>query len=181
MSSLANHAADAVRAEAQGAAAAPASPTSDPKRWYVLGMLTLVYATMHMDRHIVTLLLEPIKLEFALTDTQLGFLAGLSFAIAFSAAGIPLGLLVDRVNRVRLLSVLITLWSGLTFICGFATSYLMLVLARIGIGCAESGGSPTSSSLIGDFFRRKERPVAFGVYHTGTQIGSIIGFAAAGQ
>lgn len=165
--------------EEKQASGNPAASSGRSARWYVLGLMVLAYAIMHMDRQIVTLLLEPIKQEFELSDSQLGFLAGLSFAIAFSAAGIPLGLLVDRVHRVRLLATLITVWSGLTAICGFANSYLMLVLARIGIGAAESGGSPTSSSLIADYFRRKERPLAFGIYHTGTQIGSIIGFAAA--
>lgn len=156
-----------------------ASVPDSPTRWYILMLMVFAYAIMHMDRQIVTLLLEPIKLEFGLSDSQLGFLAGLSFAIAFSAAGIPLGLMVDRVNRVRLLASLTAIWSGLTALCGFASSYLVLVIARIGIGAAESGGSPTSSSLIADYFRRKERPLAFGIYHTGTQIGSIIGFAAA--
>ncbi len=159
--------------------ASNSEPQADPKRWYVLGMLVLIYATMHMDRQIVTLLLEPIKHEFDLSDSQLGFLAGMSFAIAFSAAGIPLGMLVDRVHRVRLLAVLMTIWSGLTAVCAMAGSFTALVAARIGIGAAESGGGPTSSSLIGDYFGRRERPLAFGIYHTGTQIGSIIGFAGA--
>lgn len=155
------------------------TPPADKKRWYSLGILVLIYATMHMDRQIVTLLLEPIRLEFGLSDSQLGFLAGMSFAISFAVAGIPLGMLIDRLPRVRLLAGLMTIWSGLTLLCAFAGSYAALVAARIGIGAAESGGSPASSSLIGDLFGRKERPLAFGIYHTGTQIGSIIGFAAA--
>jgi MFS family permease len=147
--------------------------------WYVLSLLVLVYAFHHMDRQIVTLLLEPIKHEFALSDGQLGFLAGLSYAIAFGLAGIPLGLLVDRVHRVRLLSTLLGIWSGLTVLCGFAGSFAALVLTRVGIGAAESGGTPTNMSLIADYFSRRKRPTAMGIYYMGTQIGTIIGFALA--
>ncbi|MDB5968032.1 MAG: hypothetical protein JWQ90_482 [Hydrocarboniphaga sp.] len=154
-------------------------PAASGYRWYVLSLLVLVYAFHHMDRQVVTLLLEPIKREFLLSDTQLGFLAGLSYAISFGIAGIPLGLLVDRVHRVRLLSVLLTVWSGLTALCGFAGGFASLVIARIGIGAAESGGTPTNVSLIADYFKRKDRPTAMGIYYMGTQIGTIIGFAVA--
>ncbi|MGH8443986.1 MAG: spinster family MFS transporter [Solimonas sp.] len=148
-------------------------------RWYVLTLLVMVYAFHHVDRQVVTLLLEPIKHEFMLSDGQLGFLAGFSYAIAFGIAGIPLGLLIDRVHRVRLLASLLTVWSGLTALCGFAGSFTALVLARIGIGAAESGGTPTNMSLIADYFKRKDRPTAMGIYYMGTQIGTIIGFAVA--
>jgi len=148
-------------------------------RWYVLSLLVMVYAFHHMDRQVVTLLLEPIKHEFLLSDSQLGFLAGFSYAIAFGLAGIPLGLLVDRAHRVRLLSGLLAIWSGLTALCGFAGSYGALVAARIGIGAAESGGTPTNMSLIADYFKRKDRPTAMGIYYMGTQIGTIIGFTVA--
>lgn len=148
-------------------------------RWYVLGLLVTVYAFHHVDRQVVTLLLEPIKHEFMLSDSQLGFLAGFSYAIAFGIAGIPLGLLIDRVHRVRLLATLLLIWSGLTAVCGFVGSFAALVLARIGIGAAESGGTPTNMSLLADYFRRSERPTAMGIYYTGTQIGTIIGFAVA--
>jgi predicted MFS family arabinose efflux permease len=148
-------------------------------RWYVLGLLVMVYAFHHMDRQVVTLLLEPIKHEFDLSDSQLGFLAGFSYAVSFGIAGIPLGLMVDRVHRVRLLSVLLTIWSGLTALCGLAGSFGALVLARIGIGAAESGGTPTNMSLIADYFSRRDRPTAMGIYYMGTQVGTIIGFAVA--
>lgn len=160
---------------------APVASTAAPSRyrWYVLGTLVLIYAMHHMDRQIVTLLLEPIKHEFELSDSQLGFLAGLSYAIAFGIAGLPLGWLVDRVHRVRLLSGLLFIWSGLTALCGIASSYSSLILARIGIGAAESGGTPTNMSLLADYFDRKSRPMAMGIYYTGTQIGTIVGFAVA--
>src|SRR5215207_7289154 len=82
--------------------------------WYVVTVLLGVYMVHHLDRMVVALLLEPIGRDFQLSDSQLGLLAGLAYAIPFAIAGIPLGMLVDRVNRVRLLTVLLTAWSGLT-------------------------------------------------------------------
>jgi MFS family permease len=146
---------------------------------YVLGVLLAVYALHHMDRQVVTLLLEPIKHEFALSDSSLGFLAGLCYAVAFAAGGVPLGLLVDRVHRVRLLALLIAIWSGLTALCGLAGSYLWLVLARIGVATAESGATPTNLSVLSDYFGPKRRPMAVGVYMMGPHIGTVIGFAVA--
>ncbi len=147
--------------------------------WYVLAVLLAVYALHHMDRQIVTLLMEPIKHEFALTDSQLGFLAGLCYAVAFAIGGIPLGLLVDRVHRVRLLAVLIAIWSGLTALCGIANGYLWLVLARIGVATAESGATPTNLSILSDYFGPKRRATAVGVYTMGPHVGTVIGFAIA--
>jgi MFS family permease len=160
-------------ASAQGAQRRAAYP------WYVLGVLLLVYALHHMDRQIVTLLLEPIKHEFGLSDSQLGFLAGLCYAIAFAVGGIPLGLLVDRVHRVRLLAVLIAIWSGLTALCGIANSYLWLVLARVGVATAESGATPTNLSVLSDYFSPRRRAGAVGIYTMGPHIGTVIGFAVA--
>ena len=149
-------------------------------RWYILSLLLTVYMVHHLDRQVVSLLLEPIGAEFELTDSQLGLLAGTVYAIAFAVAGMPLGLLVDRVHRVRLLSALIAVWSGLTALCAMATSFSMLVLMRIGIGAAESGGTPTNLSLLSDYFERRRRSTAVGIYMMGPQLGTIVGFAVAG-
>jgi len=157
--------------------AATPDPAAYPR--YVLGVLLAVYALHHMDRQVVTLLLEPIKHEFALSDGSLGFLAGLCYAVAFAAGGVPLGLLVDRVHRVRLLALLIAVWSGLTALCGLAGSYLWLVLARIGVATAESGATPTNLSVLSDYFGPKRRPMAVGVYMMGPHLGTVIGFAVA--
>lgn len=148
-------------------------------RWYVLTVLLAVYALHHMDRQIVTLLLQPIKQDFALSDSQLGFLAGLCYAVSFALSGLPLGLLIDRANRVRLLAVLIAIWSGLTALCGFAASYVWLVLARIGVAAAESGATPANMSILADYFEARRRGTAFGVYYMGPHLGTIIGFAVA--
>ena len=149
-------------------------------RWYVLGVLVCVYMMHHLDRMVLTLLQEPIKHEFNLSDSQLGLITGFAFAISFGIAGIPLGMLVDRTRRVRLLAALLTIWSGLTAFAATSTSFLHLFLIRIGIGAAESGGTPTNLSLISDYFVKGRRSTAVGIYLIGSQVGTILGFALTG-
>lgn len=143
-------------------------------------VLLCVYMVHHLDRMVVTLLLDPIGKEFALSDSQLGLLAGLAFAVPFALAGLPLGMLVDRVNRVRLLTALLSFWSGVTALAAFATGFWTLLLARVGVAAAESGGTPTNVSLISDQMPPAKRATALGVYYMGTSIGTIIGFSVAG-
>jgi predicted MFS family arabinose efflux permease len=134
----------------------------------------------HLDRMTISLLLEPIGREFGLSDGQRGLLAGLGYALPFAIAGIPLGMLIDRVNRVRLLATLLTIWSGLTALCALATGFWGLLLARVGVGAAESGGTPSNISILSDYFPPSRRSRAFGVYYMAPHLGTIIGFAAAG-
>ena len=148
--------------------------------WYVVVVLLLVYMVHHLDRMIITLLLDPIGREFKLSDSQLGLLAGLAYAVPFALAGLPLGMMVDRVNRVRLLTSLLTVWSGLTALSAFATGFWSLLLARVGVAAAESGGTPTNVSIIADAVPAQRRASALGVYYMGAQLGTIIGFAVAG-
>lgn len=160
-------------------------PTATEQRdrrraWYVVVVLLMVYMVHHLDRMIVTLVMEPIRQEFALSDSQLGLLAGLAYAIPFALAGIPLGMLVDRVNRVRLVTVLLTVWSGLTALSALATGFWTLLLARVGVAAAESGGTPTNVSIISDQVPPERRATALGVYYMGSGLGTILGFAAAG-
>lgn len=156
--------------------------TVQPTRssWYVLGLLLLVSALHYLDRQVVSLLLEPIRAEFDLSDSQAGMLAGTAYAVAFAICGIPIGFLVDRVHRVRLLAGLLSVWSGLTALCAFPNSYAMLLLARVGVGAAESGAMPTSLSILSDYFDRTRRSFAVGVYKVGPQLGMIVGFAVIG-
>lgn len=149
-------------------------------RWYVLGVLVCIYMMHHLDRMVLTLLQEPIKHEFGLSDSQLGLITGTAFAISFGIAGIPLGMLVDRTNRVRLLAALLTIWSGLTAFAATSSHFLHLFAIRVGIGAAESGGTPTNLSLISDYFARGKRSTAVGIYLIGSQVGTIVGFALTG-
>ncbi|RFB06247.1 spinster family MFS transporter [Parvularcula marina] len=149
-------------------------------RWTALIILTIVYTVYNIDRNLVVILAEPIKAEFGLSDSQLGLLTGTSFAIAFGLAGIPIGLLVDRVNRVRLISALLAIWSIVTFLCGFVRTFTLLILTRIGVGVAESGAAPTCLSILSDFFPKHRRGTAFGLFYLSTPIGLGIGFAIGG-
>lgn len=148
-------------------------------RWYVLGVLVLVYMMHHLDRVVFSLLQEPIKEEFMLSDAQLALVSGTVFAIAFGIAGLPLGYLADRTRRVTLLSSIVVVWSGLTAVASFATHFTHLLLLRVVIGAAESGSTPTNLSILSDYFKDK-RPTAIGIYMMGAQLGTLVGFALTG-
>jgi len=140
--------------------------------WIALAGLTLVYTIHTVDRNIVSALVEPIKREFALSDRAVGALSGLVHSMAFAVAVIPMGWLVDRVNRSRLLGLLFAVWSGMTFMSGFATGYLGLLLARFAVGAAEAGSSPTCMSLISDYFPPRRRASAIGLFYLSTAVGT---------
>lgn len=151
-----------------------------PHRWYVLIVLSVVYTLYNVDRNLVVILAEPIRAEFALSDTQLGFLTGMSFALAFAIAGIPLGFLTDRMNRTRLLAMLLTVWSAVTALCAFVRTFPTLLLTRVAIGAAESGAAPTSLSILSDYFPKTQRGRAIGVFYMATPVGLALGFAIGG-
>ena len=114
-------------------------------RKYALGILLIGYIINFVDRSILSLLLEPIKLELALTDSQPGFLGGLAFAVFYTFLGIPIAALADRRSRVKILAVSMVIWSAMTAICGLANNFLTLLLARIGVGVGEAGASPPAT------------------------------------
>lgn len=150
------------------------------RRWYVLAVLTVVATLNTIDRNLVPALAEPIRAEFGLNDTQFGFLAGMVFAVAYSVIGVPIGLLVDRMNRVRLLATLQGFWSGATIAGGLAASFTGLIFARMAVAGAESGGNPTSVSLISDYFPRNRRATAIGFYFSHGALALFIVFSLAG-
>ena len=92
-------------------------------KWYALGMLTLVYTSSHVDRQIMAITLEPIKRELGASDTQMGFLIGLTFAVFYATLGMPIAMLADRVNRRNIIAAAVTIWSGMTVLCGYAGSF----------------------------------------------------------
>jgi MFS family permease len=147
------------------------------RRYYVLGLLTVIYALNFLDRTIFNVLIEPIKKEFSLSDTTMGLLAGFGFVLFYSVLGIPIARLADRFNRRNIVSIALAFWSAMTVFCGMASSVatLALALARIGVGIGESGGTPASQSIIADLFSKNERPRALGVYAIGTYLGVFLG------
>lgn len=163
-------------------AAAPTNPAENTKyRYLVMFLLFLVYAFNFLDRQIISILAIPIRDELGLTDRQLGLLGGLAFAFLYSTLGVPIAWLADRANRTWIITGALTLWSGFTAACGFATNFWQLFLARVGVGIGEAGGVAPSYSLIADYFPPKSRARALAVYSLGIPIGSAFGVIAGAQ
>jgi MFS family permease len=141
-------------------------------RGYILAALLAVYTFNFIDRTILTIVQEPIRKEFGLTDTLLGLLGGPTFAFFYTFLGIPIARLAERQNRMTILSICLALWSGMTALCGIATSYVTLLLPRIGVGVGEAGCTPTANSVIGDYFPAETRSTAVAVYAMGVPIGA---------
>ncbi len=150
------------------------------QRRYTLLMLMLVFMFSHIDRSIVGILAEPIKGEFGLSDTQLGTLTGLAFALVYATLGIPLALLADRSNRRNIIVAAVAVWSTMTALSGLAANYSQLVLARIGVGVGEAGSTPQSHSMIADLYPQNERARALAVFSLGVSLGVTIGFLVGG-
>ncbi len=143
-------------------------------RHYALGVLTLAYVLNTFDRRILSILLEPIKLEFGLSDLYLGLLGGVAFALFYATFSIPIAFWADRSNRKTVLALAVLVWSAMTVLCGFAPTFLMLVLARIGTAIGEAGGSPPSHSLIADYFSTQRRGTALSIYALGAPAGAML-------
>jgi predicted MFS family arabinose efflux permease len=143
-------------------------------------LLVLVFTSSHVDRQILAILLQPIKLEMQLSDTQLGFLSGVAFAIFYATLGIPMAMWADRGNRRNLIALALATWSGMTALCGLATNFWQLAAARIGVGVGEAGSSPPSHSMIADMYPPSERATAMGTFSLGINLGLMAGFLAGG-
>jgi len=126
-------------------------------------MLTVAYAFNFIDRQILVIIQESIKQEMGLSDAQLGLLSGFSFALVYITAGIPIAYWADRGNRRNIISLAVAVWSGMTAVSGFAQNYLQLLMARIGVGIGEAGGSPPAHAMISDYYAPSERGTAMGI------------------
>ena len=156
--------------------------TEDVRRYrrYVLFVLLAVFTSSHVDRHILNILLESIRQEFTLTDTQLGLLSGVAFAIFYATLGVPLAMWADRGNRRNLVVLSLSIWSLMTALCGMAGNFVQLLLYRIGVGVGEAGANPPSHSMLADLFPPEERSTAMGIFGAGANFGVLIGFLLGG-
>jgi len=163
----------------------PAADSSHPllrpayTRWLVF-VLLLVSIFNFADRAILSVLAQPIKEDLQLTDTDLGILQGLGFAILYSVLGVPIGLLAERTRRTRLLAICITAWSAMTVACGFATNFVTLLLGRVGVGVGEAGAQPVTNSLISDHFAPNRRGSMLAITLLGAPIGFLLGQSVGG-
>lgn len=156
------------------------SINSSRYKWFVLFVLTLVFALNFFDRQLIVILQEPIKAELGLTDTQLGLLTGLSFAIFYSVLGIPIARFSDRNNRRNVISAAMAVWSIFTAFTGSVQNFLQMFLVRMGVGVGEAGSGPASLSIIADYFPIEKRGRAFAIYSMGIYIGLFLSFVLAG-
>jgi MFS family permease len=147
-------------------------------RTFVLVLLTLVYGFNFIDRQIVGILAPFIQKDLDLTNTELGLLIGLAFAVFYTCVAIPIAWLADRYNRVNILSIALATWSGFTALTGLATNFVQIGLARMGVGIGEAGGSPPSHSIISDMYPKEERASALGVYSMGIPLGVMAAYFA---
>lgn len=147
---------------------------SSSYRAYVLFALLIVYIFNFIDRSLISVLGEPIRETFALSDLQIGLLSGLAFAILYTLLGIPFAMLAERRSRTWIISIALAAWSAMTVACGMAQNTFQFALARVGVGVGEAGCSPPSHSLISDYFPPEKRASALGIFALGIPIGTMI-------
>ena len=153
---------------------------TDRQRKYTLFMLVLVFTSSHVDRQIMGILGQPIKESLLITDTQLGLLTGIMFAVFYATLGMPMAMWADRNNRRNLISFSVFLWSLMTALCGAANNFMQLLLLRIGVGVGEAGSNPPSHSMIADLYPPEKRSTAMAIFGTGINWGILIGFLVGG-
>ena len=151
--------------------------SSNRMRGFTLAMLCFIYVLNFLDRQLVSILAKPIQDGLQITDSQLGYVTGVYFALFYCFIAIPVGWLADRTNRVRVLSLACGLWSAATIACGMAANYGQLVGARMAVGIGEAGGVPPSYAIISDSFPRERRGTAMGIFNLGPPLGSALGVA----
>ena len=161
-------------------AASMISPQSRYYPWALLAVLWIAYLSSAFDKIVISLLVEPIKVDFGLSDTKMGLLLGPAFIIVFAVASFPMGILVDRVNRTRLLAVAVGIWSLMTGLCGLASSFWLLFFARAGIGLGQAALTPAGYSLISDSFKKERLGLALGIFIMGGAVGAGLSFVVGG-
>ncbi|MNZ74921.1 Hexuronate transporter [compost metagenome] len=147
---------------------------------YALGVLTIIYVFNYIDRQLMAILIEPVKAEFGISDTQVGLLSGLTFAVFYTLFGFPLGRLSDRIGRKPVIALACIAWSAMTMLCGLAGSFLFLVLARIGVAIGEAGGTAPSMAMVSDLYPPQRRSTALSVLMLGSSLGAVFGLGLGG-
>lgn len=156
------------------------TPTLSPARWYVVLILSLVYAINIADRYVVSTVLEPIRIEFQLSDAGVGWLTGVSLALFYITVGLPIARIADRANRRNIVAIALITWSAMTALLGLTQNFWQFLLARIGVGIGEAGCTPPSTSIIADNFPRGRRAYALTVWALGLPVGAWLGSSVAG-
>lgn len=148
--------------------------------WSVVLLFVIAYSLSFLDRQILSLLVEPIKGDLHVSDTQIGLLQGLAFSLFYAILGIPIGRFSDNSNRRNIITIGVFFWSLMTMVCGFAKNYTFLFLARMGVGVGEAALSPAAYSIMADIFPKERLGAAMGVYGTGIFVGAGISMLLGG-
>ena len=158
-----------------------ADPHSPPLRnWLTLVLLFAVALSNYLDRSIITILQVPMKAELGLSDTQLGAMTGVAFAVCYTALGLPMSRLADRTSRKLVLTAAVTIWSIMTILCGFAGGFVFLFLARVGVAVGESAGAPVSHALVAQHFPLRRRALAMALWSLAIPGGAMLGLGLGG-
>lgn len=147
------------------------------RRNAALVMLFVVGTINFVDRQLLSVLVEPIRAEMDFSDTQFGLLTGLAFALFYAAMGVPVAMVADRWNRIKLIGIACVVWSGFTAACGFASNFWQLALMRFGVGAGEAGGTAPSLSVLADYYPPAQRPLAIGIFTCNGPFGVFVGAA----
>ncbi len=147
------------------------------RRNFALGMLFVVGTINFVDRQLLSVLVEPIRADMQFSDTQFGLLTGLAFALFYAAMGVPVAMIADRWNRVKLIGLSCIVWSAFTAACGLASNFWQLALMRFGVGAGEAGGTAPSLSVIADLYPPAKRPFAIGLFTCNGPFGVFVGAA----
>jgi len=156
---------------------------STPVTWrthYALFVLASIYVFNYIDRQLMAILIEPVKLEFGISDTGIGLLSGVTFAVFYTVFGFPLGRLSDRIGRKPVIAFSCIAWSLMTMLCGMAGNFLTLVLARVGVAVGEAGGTAPSVAMVSDLYPANRRSTALSVLMLGSSLGAIVGLGLGG-
>ena len=149
--------------------------------WYVVSILTLTYTVSFIDRQIMALMIDPMRHDLNISDTQVSLLIGLAFAVFYTLLGIPIARLADRYSRRKIIAAGIVAWCVMTAACGLVRTYAQLFLVRVGVGVGEAALSPSALSMISDYFPKRTRVRAIGVYNMGISLGAGMAMILGGQ
>lgn len=158
----------------------PAAPERSSYQWYIVIICMVAYILSFVDRQILSLMIEPIKADLMLSDTQFSLLQGLAFSLFYAFMGVPIAALADKKSRVKIISVGIAFWSLATAACGLSKNFIQMFLARLSVGAGEAALSPAFYSIVADLFPKHKLGRALGVYAIGAFIGSGLAFLIGG-
>lgn len=158
----------------------PASSERSAYQWYVVIICMVAYILSFVDRQILSLMIEPIKHDLMLSDTQFSLLQGLAFSLFYAFMGVPIAALADKKSRIKIISAGIAFWSFATAACGLSKNFIQMFLARLGVGAGEAALSPAFYSIVADLFPKDKLGRALGVYAIGAFIGSGLAFLIGG-